>query len=83
MKFRDRANYSSHFYIILSDIEINIEVKNPTDEKTEVTQKVEEYLANIKRSQHVRPWDVGKAGVKIPGKTGFTFSTPSNAFYPL
>lgn len=30
-------------------------------------QKVDEFLNAMKRSAHVRPWDVGKDGVQPPG----------------
>lgn len=33
-----------------------------------MTKKVEEYLANVKRAAHIRPWDVGKAGLQTPGR---------------
>ncbi|XP_065225011.1 coiled-coil domain-containing protein 174 [Planococcus citri] len=41
-------------------------VEEKTEQKDEMTKKVEEYLANVKRSAHIRPWDFGKAGVQPP-----------------
>lgn len=48
--------------------EIETEKKEePTPEEI-LAKKVEDELQNIERSRHVRPWDVGKDGVKPRGK---------------
>lgn len=37
------------------------------EEKDELSKRVEEYLANVKRAAHIRPWDAGKSGIQAPG----------------
>lgn len=32
-----------------------------------MSRKVKEYLDNVKRAAHIRPWDAGKAGIQAPG----------------
>ena len=54
--------------VILELEKLNEEkIEEKSEEKDEMTKKVEEYLANVKRSAHIRPWDFGKAGVQAPG----------------
>lgn len=43
-------------------------------------QKVDEFLNVMKRSVHVRPWDVGKDGVQAPGEYLIATNEELNCF---
>lgn len=36
-------------------------------ESENLEKKIEEFLQNVERKRHVRPWDVGKEGVEPRG----------------
>jgi len=58
----------SLFSFVVEDEEIEEEEKKEQPKPEEIlAKKVEEYLQSVERSRHVRPWDVGKEGVKPQG----------------